>query len=90
MCNYLLSPYVQGFYVCFLFIHTFPENVKDEILGFYLPLHGLKIKAVGIMDELFFKPKFACLTFVEGHCCNIGFYSYEKQMSDSFYKTIHQ
>lgn len=35
MCNYLLSPYVQGFYVCFLFIHTFPEDVKDEILYFF-------------------------------------------------------
>lgn len=31
------------------------------------------------MDKFFlFKPKFACLTFVEGHCHNVGFYSYKK------------
>ena len=48
MCNYLLSPYVQGFYVCFLFTPTFPEDVKDEILDFFFTFHfkGLKIKAV--------------------------------------------
>lgn len=81
MCNYLLSPYVQGFYVCFLFIHTFPEDVKDEILYFFFftfHFKGLKIKAVESWTNCFFKPKFACLTFIEGYCCDIGFYSYEK------------
>lgn len=37
MYNHLLSLYVQGFYVCFLFIYTFPEDVKSEIFHFFLP-----------------------------------------------------
>lgn len=47
MCNHLLSLYVQGFYVCFLFIHTFPEDVKNEIFDytFYPPLQRLEDKS---------------------------------------------
>lgn len=53
---------------------------RMKYLVFFFTFHfkGLKIKAVESWTNCFFKPKFACLTFVEGHCCNIGFYSYEK------------
>lgn len=54
------------------------SRMKYLIILFTLHFKGLKIKAVELWTNCFFKPKFACLTFVEGHCHDIGFYSYEK------------
>lgn len=83
MHNHLLSLYVQGFYGSFLYTHTFPEDVKDEIFDFfYLHFKGLKIKAVELWASCFFKPKFACLTFVESHCHNVDFIPMKSQMGD--------
>lgn len=68
-------------FMCVSYLHTFPENVKNEILDYFFftfYFKDLGIKEVELWTDCFLKAKFTCLTFVKGHCHNVGFYSYEK------------
>lgn len=46
-------------FVCFLFTHTFPEDVKNEIFDdFFFTFHfkGFQVKAVELWANCIFKP----------------------------------